>query len=147
MNSGANMSLPGSVQDFVDRSNSWLSAQIAANSADDYWQQVELWRAQVLSIQAGLFAGCKGEACTLVKDVVWNINIGATIGTLAAKFDVVAEDTDYHPSLLGGEQGRCSGFVRLTEGSGELFIGQDTWTSFNSMLRVPVPYVRQAVVD
>ena len=126
------------MQSFLAQSNAWLEEQIKKNPGSDYWQQVAAWRQQVDAITAGFFHACTGIECSMAPDFVFNINVGATIGSLGAKFDVLEQDPDYNPSLLVKDDGKCTGFVKLLPGNSELYTGQDTWTSFNSMTRVGV---------
>jgi len=139
VNIGGLSKLPTDVADFVSQSDAWLNEQVKAHPTDDYWQQVGLWRAQITGIAKGFAAACQGAECQVQPYHIFNVNVGATIGTVAAKFNVLNNDPDYHPSLLNKDDGKCTGFVKLVgDKYSELYVGQDTWTSFNSMTRVRV---------
>lgn len=137
-NTGARgAALPPQVAEYVKESNSWLAQQIDddSNAHSDYWEQVSLALRQFDGLVEG-YSHTAPASEGLSRTALQEMSFGGDFGTLAGALTGEFNGTPGPNEAGMGEPSHCSALVKLTEGNGELFVAQDTWTSFNTMLRI-----------
>ncbi|KAK7477434.1 hypothetical protein BaRGS_00031336 [Batillaria attramentaria] len=118
---------------FLDQNLEWMKSQIKLgdNPAVPFWHQVELFLYQ----SAGLADGMK-------KQLTANV-INMEIEPFGPFFFQVGGDAEDLESVLGKSNierplgsGSCSALVKLLPNNEDLYVAQDTWGTFQSMLRI-----------
>ena len=150
MNSGVGpeYTLPKGVQEFVNANNDFIAMMQAtakklgtpANRA--YWHHVGLVYKQLEGIHAGYTRAAKKAADLppLTLSSILALNMGDEVGN----FEGYKPGEGVTPRALptfGSLQpfldaGKCSALIKLIDGGSDIFIAQETWSSFESQLRV-----------
>ena len=118
-----------------------LSAQsTAADKA--YWHHVNLINLQMRGLWEGYSAAAKaskGALPALKWESILYMNLGDELGDFAGFKPGLGFE---RPLPTFGdldafeEAGKCSALIKLLEDGSDIFIAQETWTSFDSMLRI-----------
>ncbi|XP_067929268.1 putative phospholipase B-like 2 [Watersipora subatra] len=111
-------------------------AIIAHGGTDPYWHQVELFLTQVNGFQDG-HENTPTVPTFLVRP------FGALMFQISGDLEdleVALNKTESERKRIFGS-GSCSALIKLLPGNKELFVSQDTWNGYNSMLRIMKRYL------
>nr|CAD7576321.1 unnamed protein product [Timema californicum] len=134
-----------SVQDHLDKNRDWVD-QMVVDYGDHqpYWHQASVGAVKLIYRQLdGLHAGykrAKGNTSQMLSynDLLW-LNIQGDLEDLMEALDT--SPGVKLPLVLRGRKGAsCSALIKLLDDSSDLYTGQDTWSSLQSMLRVLKKY-------
>lgn len=125
---------------YVDTNAAWMQQQLDSKAdVDPYWHQVRLFLIQL----QGLIDGYKFTQSPRVSLAKFQYKPDIT-GLLLSQ---ISDDLEDLESVLKKEgkrsvigSGKCSALVKLLEGNKELFVAQDTWSGYNTMLRILKKY-------
>jgi hypothetical protein len=146
---------------WITNHTAWMSAQVAANPSDAYWQQVGHFWSQLKGIQAGYADWASGQL-PLVSPTPLELLDIFLINFVFEFYDVATAMEVLHPPVMrslvpsgaksGGvvltprtERGRrvygshCSALIKKTDD--DLIMSHNTWSTFESMLRQYKTYV------
>ncbi|XP_071093734.1 putative phospholipase B-like 2 [Haliotis cracherodii] len=117
------------LQGFLNANLLWVKEQIRQNRNNPYWHHVALFYEQLAGLQDGYSKS--------VRQVNMDIEL---FGLYAFQYSGDLEDLEevlHKPvprRILGS--GSCSALVKVLPGNEEIYVAQDTWTSFQNMLRI-----------
>lgn len=108
-----------------------------------YWHHVDLINLQMRGVWDGYTTaakGSKGKLPALKWESILYMNLGDELGDFAG-FKPGEGFVDKELPVFGDlkpfmEAGKCSALIKLLEDGSDIFISQETWTSFDSMLRI-----------
>lgn len=128
------------LQDYLDVNAAWMLDQIAAKAqTDPYWHQVRLFLVQLQGLVDG-YKFHQSDRASLGKPIY----VPDVSGLLMLQISGDLEDLE---SALHKEDmkhvigtGSCSALIKLLPGNHDLFVSQDTWNSYGSMLRILKKY-------
>ncbi|XP_064620556.1 putative phospholipase B-like 2 [Lineus longissimus] len=122
------------LQKFLQDNLEWVYHQIASQPNDPYWHQVELLLTQVNGLIDGYTSKVQKPSYKITDPFgFYFFQIGGDLEDLESALK--KEDKTH---LLGS--GSCSALVKLLPGNKELFMSHDTWSGFQSMLRIQKRY-------
>ncbi|ELU15812.1 hypothetical protein CAPTEDRAFT_183314 [Capitella teleta] len=123
------------LQNYLDENFAWIEKQIASSSSDPYWRHVELFLHQI----TGLIDGYHNDKMGIphhFKPNVTNLLLLQISGDLEDLESAWPKEGKQH--VLGS--GHCSALIKLLPGFKDVYVAQDTWSGFNSMLRILKKY-------
>ncbi|XP_077996109.1 putative phospholipase B-like 2 [Glandiceps talaboti] len=118
---------------FLETNLNWMTKQIEQNPTDAYWHQVNLTLVQLIGMQDGFNNDTRYP----------RIDIDP-FDFLLLQIDGDLEDLQ--SALTSGEihrplgSGSCSALIKLLPGNTDLYVSHDTWSSYQSMLRILKKY-------
>jgi hypothetical protein len=122
---------------FLQENTAFMSKMInestslpAGNPGRAYWYHVNLILAQLNGIYQG-YQDARHNKGNVTADMILFINLSGDMEDLATVFGV---ENELENAFF--ENGHCSALLRLLEDNSDVYIGQSTWSSLNSMLRV-----------
>jgi hypothetical protein len=122
------------VADWMEANHKWIRSKIKKDGKKSrYWHQVSLFYDQLAGIVEGYAAaqqtkGGKGSVITIGDIFTMN-----AFGDLEDLEPAVSGSKE--PPILNG-YGHCSALIRLLPGNSDLLVAHDTWSSYQSMLRI-----------
>ena len=131
--------------DFIKLNDQWIESMLSiskGSTAADiaYWHHVDLINTQMKALHAGYTEQAKAESLPpLIFEAILYMNMGDELGDFAGFKPGVGferrlpEFGDLQPFQ---DAGKCSALIKLLEDGSDIFIAQETWTSFGSMLRM-----------
>ncbi|XP_021942311.1 putative phospholipase B-like 2 isoform X2 [Zootermopsis nevadensis] len=142
---GVRRELCRKVQDHLDRNLIWVNDMITNQSnTEPYWHQVNLFYEQLKGLEYGyrIARELDREASKNLtfSDLLW-LNVQ---GDLEDLFSALETGSDEPTSVRGAHlpgSTSCSALIKLLPDSSDLFTSHDTWSSFQSMLRVQKRYI------
>jgi hypothetical protein len=125
----------GKVADWLDRNHKWIRTKIKKDGKRSrYWHQVSLFYDQLVGITEGYSAAQKAKGDLRGGEIT--IEDIFTMNAFGDMEDLEPAVTGSKiPRVLTGE-GHCSALIRLLPGNTDLLAAHDTWTSYQSMLRI-----------
>nr|KAG5702281.1 hypothetical protein BaRGS_002948 [Batillaria attramentaria] len=129
------------LEKFLRQNLNWVKENVDANPDIDYWYQVRLFYEQVRGLQDG-YSGKPGRISMDVDDI---------FGVYFLQIQNDAEDIQkllFGSDFTGPTFGHCSAIVKVLQGNGgvkDVLTAHDTWSSYNTMLRILKPSVGQFV--
>ncbi|KGL77252.1 Putative phospholipase B-like 2, partial [Tinamus guttatus] len=132
------------LQGYLEANLAWMQEQMEKGADPEYWHQVRgpscpvLRPRAPLSARAGALwplAALQHSGLALVPAVTAEqlLQLGGDLEDLESAFNRSAA-----PPVLGS--GSCSALLKLLPGNRDLLVAHDTWTSYQSMLRVIKKY-------
>ena len=132
------------IQHFLDQNLDWVARMVRKHGATDvYWHQVKLFYIQQDALLEG-YRMRQSEDSALPeltdKDILW-LNVQGDLEDLVSALASTGSGATQMESgrVLGS--GSCSALIKLLAGNHELFVSHDTWSSYETMLRVEKKYV------
>ncbi|KAL3858015.1 hypothetical protein ACJMK2_012631 [Sinanodonta woodiana] len=122
--------------DFLQENMDWMNEQIKAKAATDpYWHMVELFLYQVSGITDGYFNVTPQAGSTNLDPFgFYMLQISGDMEDLES----VLGKEDLKSHVFGS--GSCSALIKLLPGFKDLYVSHDTWSGFQTMLRVLKKY-------
>uniref|UniRef100_A0A1W7R9X8 Phospholipase B-like n=1 Tax=Hadrurus spadix TaxID=141984 RepID=A0A1W7R9X8_9SCOR len=125
------------LKEFLQANLDFLNSQIEKSQSrktNSYWHQIALILEQV----KGLEDGYKNKpSVPSTKPSIFGPMFFNLFGDLMDLEDVLNKTTKKR--VLGS--GHCSGLIKLLPGNTDLYVAQDSWNTYNSMLRILKKYV------
>jgi len=117
---------------YLTKNLDWIRSQVLEKPKDDiYWRQVNLTYTQVTGIFHGYSKSPHGTFTPSVHFDVTPILMLQLSGELFDLDKLFGKNPD-----INSEPGRCSGFVKITEGNKDLLMSQVAMSGYNTMNRV-----------
>ncbi|KAL5017012.1 hypothetical protein ScPMuIL_006601 [Solemya velum] len=124
------------LKNFLEKNLDWVNKKIEIYGANDtFWHQVDLVLVQISGITDGYSQSPGGTPVSRDLDV-----LGFYIFQVDGDFEdleTVLAKTDISRPL---GDGHCSALIKLLPGNKDLYVAQDTWSGFQSMLRILKKY-------
>jgi hypothetical protein len=128
------------LKDFLQKNLEWMNDQIVNNQNDPYWHHVNLIWKQFFGLYHGYnnlttssSANSKYDHMeSMIKDVdaYFNLLVLQMNGDMD---ELMASLNNIENRFMGGS---CSALIKLLPDNSDLFVSHDTWTVFESMLRI-----------
>ncbi|KAK6190761.1 hypothetical protein SNE40_002555 [Patella caerulea] len=118
------------LQTFLQTNYKWVMEQIKQNPDSPYWHNVEMFYAQLMGLEDGYLGTGPGKVhYDLDVFGMYMLQIGGDLEDLES-----ALHKPQQSRVLGS--GSCSALIKLLPDFSDLYVAQDTWSGFNSMLRI-----------
>ncbi|XP_034251740.1 putative phospholipase B-like 2 [Thrips palmi] len=136
------------IQKFLERNLGWVGSMVKKQAGKDvYWHQVKLFYVQQDALLEG-YNLKRAQDLSLPEltqnDILW-LNVQGDLEDLVSALASSEDGLDNEATVM--ERGRvlgsgsCSALIKLLPGSKDLFVSHDTWSSYETMLRVQKKYV------
>ncbi|XP_003386071.2 PREDICTED: putative phospholipase B-like 2 [Amphimedon queenslandica] len=120
-------SLCDKLQEFLNSNIKFLKDNIASNPKSDYWKQINLYLRQLEGLEKGYYSSKKNP--TLPPNAFFYLQYDCDMEDLQEAFT----GSDSH-RVLG--DGSCSAIIKVLPNNEDLFTTHDTWSEYQTMLRV-----------
>ncbi|XP_041348218.1 putative phospholipase B-like 2 [Gigantopelta aegis] len=121
------------LRNFLTQNLNWVKSQIDAHQNDQYWEQVKLFYMQTAGLQDGYFNNPKAPHMDIDIFGLYVFQIGGDMEDLEPALNKPT-------STRVRGSGSCSALIKLLPGNKDLYVSQDTWDTYNSMLRILKKY-------
>lgn len=138
-NTGAAAVPSQKLSDFLSENDKFMAQSISAAQSlpngdplKQYWYHVNLVLLQLQGICAGYNASDYGKAHLMPCQNVLAINLDGDMEDLSSALDnpnPYSDDRFFKAT-------HCSALIKVLQNNSDVFISQDTWSSFNSMMRI-----------
>uniref|UniRef100_A0A8C6Z6T7 Phospholipase B-like n=1 Tax=Nothoprocta perdicaria TaxID=30464 RepID=A0A8C6Z6T7_NOTPE len=120
---------------YLEANVAWMQEQMEKGGDPEYWHQVRLALLQLKGLEDSYSgrAALPDGAFPIAPFGFLLLQLGGDLEDLEAAFNRSAA-----PPVLGS--GSCSALLKLLPGNRDLLVAHDTWTSYQSMLRVIKKY-------
>lgn len=130
-----------SLHKFLQTNLDWMNQQIKANSnTSGYWHMVKLFLLQVDGISKGYHLSKESSQWSSLR---YSGRESTDLDPLGFYLFQVQGDLEDLESALGKPQksrvfgsGSCSALIKLFPGNKDLYVSHDTWSTYQSMLRI-----------
>jgi hypothetical protein len=128
------------LSDFVDKNFAWMQQQIDLYaSTDPYWHQVRLFLMQLQGL-IDAYSYHQTDRNVITKQFSFKPDItGLLIYQIGWDLGDLESALKSDKKRVVGN-GACSALIKLTPGNTDLYVSQDTWTEYGTMLRVLKKY-------
>ncbi|GFR86205.1 phospholipase B-like protein B [Elysia marginata] len=125
------------IKRFLRANMEWMLQNIkVSSSSSPFWHHVRLFLEQSAGLQDG-FAGMPGKLnldIEIFSVYLWQV--GGDMEDLLNLFASSSDEKINTPDPWATGTGHCSALLRLLPDYSDLYVAQDTWSDFSSMLRV-----------
>ncbi|XP_067010461.2 putative phospholipase B-like 2 [Anabrus simplex] len=134
------------IQEYLDTNERWVKEMIANySSTEPYWHQVKLFYKQLEGVVDGYNYGWKNTSMMLTANNFLWLNVQGDLEDLTTAMNRTDNSTCELSHILESGpvlgSGSCSALIKLLPNNSDLYVGHDTWSSYQSMLRVQKKYV------